>query len=136
MVEACPEETVRSFLTQGGHPGMFIWTFPLTSCPADEEFAKRENDNQKDDEKVALDSEQTIKELRTECAESQQRIDSLTRVLQAHHRKHQCEILFSDGQVFDAAKSLLEITRSVSDDAVKADMIIMDWLSGEPGQCE
>ena len=68
------------------------------------------------------DSQQNAKQLRTELSSSRQ-------VIRVHHQKHECEILYSDGHVVDAAETLLDITRSITDD-VRSDAIIVDWLSG------
>ena len=47
-----------------------------------------------------------------------------------HRQKRQCETLYADGHVIDAAQLLLRIVRTATDD-VKADATIMDWISGE-----
>lgn len=78
--------------------------------------------------------ENTVQVLRTELADSQQKTDRLTKVLFAHQQKHQCESLYADGHVMDAAQVLLEIARTAGDE-VKADEIIMEWLSGEHRLC-
>ena len=72
------------------------------------------------------DSEQIAKQFSSELANSQLAIH-------AHRQKHQCEMLYADGRVVDAARSLLSITRSINDD-VKSDVIIMDWLFGMFGR--
>ena len=64
--------------------------------------------------------EKTVLELRTE-------LDSHRKI---HQQKYQCEILYADGHVRDAAQLLLEIVRTAADD-IKADPTIMDWISGE-----
>ena len=70
-----------------------------------------------------------VQELRTELSNSQQKADSLTKILCTHRQKHQCETLYADGHVIDAAQVLFEIVRTASDE-VKADTLIGDWLSG------
>ena len=70
-----------------------------------------------------------VQQIRIEIADSQHKIDSLTGLLSAHRQKHQCETLYADGRIIDAAQVLLEIERTTGDD-VKADTLIMDWLSG------
>ena len=72
------------------------------------------------DETIAV-LEKTVLELRTELADSQHKI---------HRQKHQCEALYADGHVIDAAQLLLKIVRTTADD-VKVDATIMDWISGE-----
>ena len=47
-----------------------------------------------------------------------------------HRQKRQCETLYADGHVIDAAQLLLRIVRTATD-GVKADATIMDWISGE-----
>ena len=77
--------------------------------------------------------ETTIQQLHTQLSDSQQNakieLASSQLVVHAHRRKHECETLYANGHVIDAAKSLLDITKSITDD-VKSDVIIMDWLSG------
>ena len=74
--------------------------------------------------------------LRTELSDSQKKIndhvqkaDSLAKILFAHQQKYQCENLYASGRVMDAARILLEIVRTLGGD-VKADTIIMEWISG------
>ena len=83
------------------------------------------------------DFKTTIQQLRTQLSDSQQNAKQLStelsssrQVIRAHQQKHECETLYANGHVVDAANSLLDITRSINDD-VKSDAIIMDWLSGE-----
>lgn len=71
-----------------------------------------------------------IQQLCTELADSREKSDSLNKILHAHRRRYQSEALYADGRVIDAAQLLLEIIATVSDD-VKADTVIMDWVSGE-----
>ena len=71
------------------------------------------------DETIAA-LERTVLELRTE-------LDSQRKT---HLQKHQCETLYADGRVVDAAQLLLEIVGTASDD-VKTDATITDWISGE-----
>ena len=84
--------------------------------------------------------ETTVQQLHIQLSNSQQNANRITQqfstelanskqVICAHRQKHECEILYADGRVIDAANSLLDITKSVNDD-VKSDVIIMDWLSG------
>ena len=77
--------------------------------------------------------ETTIQLLRIQLSDSQQNakteLASSQLVVRVHRQKHECETLYADGHVIDAAKSLLDVTKSVTDD-VKSDAIIMDWLSG------
>lgn len=81
---------------------------------------------------VFQDPEKIIKGLRSEGANFQHEIDDIMEALRVYQHKHRCETLLADGHAIDAAKSLLEITRSVSNDSVKSDII--DWLSGELAQ--
>lgn len=78
----------------------------------------------------SVDLEKTVQELRTQLTHSQQRADGFAKILDAHRQKHACETLYADGHVMDAAKSLVDITKSIDDD-VKTDTIIMDWLPGK-----
>ena len=43
---------------------------------------------------------------------------------------HQCEALYGQGRIFDAAELFLEMENSANED-VKADKLIVDWMGGE-----
>ena len=74
--------------------------------------------------------EKTVRDLCTKLATSEKKVDNLNEILCAHQQKHECETLYANGHVLDAAQCLLDIKNTASDD-VKADKIIMNWLSGE-----
>ncbi|KAG6375670.1 hypothetical protein JVT61DRAFT_3243 [Boletus reticuloceps] len=57
--------------------------------------------------------EKNPQQLRTELADSQNKINPL-QILRAHERKHQCEVLYTEGRVVDAVMSLLELTNTMS----------------------
>ena len=71
--------------------------------------------------------EQTNQELRVQLAESQHKADS---VICAHEQKHQCESLYAQGRIYDAAQSLLEIQNTINE-SVRTNKFVVDWLSGE-----
>ena len=71
--------------------------------------------------------EQTNEELRVQLAESQHKADS---VICAHEQKHQCESLYAQGRIYDAAQSLLEMQNTINE-SVRTDKFVVDWLSGE-----
>ena len=73
--------------------------------------------------------EKTVRDLCTKLAASEKKADSLNEILCVHQRKHGCETLYANGHLLDAAQCLLDIMNTASD--VKADKIIMNWLSGE-----
>ena len=72
---------------------------------------------------------QTNQELRVQLAESQRRANSLIR---AHEQKHHCESLYTQGRLYNAAESLLEMENTISED-VRANELIVEWLAGEFG---
>ena len=43
---------------------------------------------------------------------------------------HQCESLYAQGRIYDAAESLREIQNTVKED-VRGNKFIFDWLAGE-----
>lgn len=51
-------------------------------------------------------------------------------VLHAHDKKDQCEHLYAQGRITDAANTLIEITNTTSE-VVRADKSLADWLTGE-----
>ena len=71
--------------------------------------------------------EQTNEELRVQLAESQHKADS---VICAHEQKHQCESLYAQGRIYDAAQSLLEMQNTINE-SVRTNKFVVDWLSGE-----
>ncbi|KAH0826747.1 hypothetical protein J3R83DRAFT_5154 [Lanmaoa asiatica] len=75
----------------------------------------------------------TVEQLRTQHADSQHRADSLVQVLRAHEQKHQCEALYTQGRIIDAAVSLLEITNTISE--IRGNKLIMEWLARFTLQC-
>ena len=76
------------------------------------------------------DPEKTVQQLNN----SQQKVNSLTKIFYAHQQKHQCETLFVEGHIIDAAKLLFETVGTVNDD-VKADTTIKGWLPGKSRHC-
>ena len=62
--------------------------------------------------------------------ELQHKADSLIRINRAHEQMHQCESLYTQGRIYDAAESLREIADTVNED-VKGDKFILDWLTSE-----
>jgi hydrogenase maturation factor HypF (carbamoyltransferase family) len=74
--------------------------------------------------------EKTVQGLHAQLADSQHKANNLAHILRAHERKHQCEALYAEGRIIDAAESLLEIANAVSED-MKANKLLMDWLAGE-----
>lgn len=58
-----------------------------------------------------------------------QKSDNIAKVLFVHQQKYQCEKLYADGHVMNAARILLEVVKAL-DGNVEADNIIVDWLSG------
>ncbi|KAN0091542.1 hypothetical protein V8E55_005108 [Tylopilus felleus] len=71
--------------------------------------------------------EQTIGELRVQLAQAEQKADLINRT---HERRHQCEYLYYQGRIYDAAQSLL----AASDD-VKGNTLIADWLAEFTHRC-
>lgn len=71
--------------------------------------------------------ERINEELRVQLAESQHKADS---VICAHEQKHQCESLYAQGRIYDAAQSLLEIQNTINE-SVRTNKFVVDWLSGE-----
>jgi len=74
--------------------------------------------------------EQATQELRIQLAEARRKADGLVRINRAHQQKHQCESLYAQGRIQDAAECLLEFTNTVNED-VRANSFIIDWLAGE-----
>jgi hypothetical protein len=73
-------------------------------------------------EKTA-DLEKTVQDLTNQFAASQC-------ALRIHQQKHQCETMFADGRIYDAAHHLLEIINSMSED-LQHNELIMNWIEGE-----
>ena len=71
--------------------------------------------------------ERINEELRVQLAESQHKTDS---VIRAHEQKHQCESLYAQGRIYDAAQSLLEMQNTINE-SVRTNKFVVDWLSGE-----
>lgn len=68
--------------------------------------------------------------LRAELAGRDDKIRSLRTVLHAHEQKQECEDLYARGHIYDAAKSLIELS-SIADEAVRTNKCIRTWLTGE-----
>ncbi|KAN0082589.1 hypothetical protein V8E55_008384 [Tylopilus felleus] len=64
--------------------------------------------------------EQTLQELRVQLAQAEQKADLVNRT---HEQRHQCESLYYQGRIYDAAQSLL----TTSDD-VRGNTLITNWL--------
>jgi len=68
--------------------------------------------------------------LLVQLADTQRKADGLIRINHAHEQKHQCGFLYAQGRIHRAAECLFEIANTVGED-VRANKLIMDWLSGE-----
>ena len=77
-----------------------------------------------------IEPKKIANELCNQLAESQLKADSLIRIIRAHEQKHQCEFLYSQGRIYDAAESLLELANTLNED-IRGDKLIFDWLAGE-----
>ena len=69
--------------------------------------------------------EPTVQQLHTQNAH-------LVQLLHMHEQKYQCEVLYADGRIVDAAVSLLEMTNATSEQ-VRTNKLIMDWLASTFG---
>ncbi|KAF8547586.1 WD40 repeat-like protein [Imleria badia] len=78
--------------------------------------------------------EHTNQELRAQLAECQQKADRFIRIIHAHEQKHNCESLYAQGRIYDAAESLMEVENTVSGD-VRANKFITDWLAEFTDRC-
>ena len=74
--------------------------------------------------------ETTVQHLHVQLADSQRTADGLVEILRVHERKHHCETLYAEGRIVAAAESLLEVTNDLSE-GVRANKLLMDWLTGE-----
>ncbi|KAG8214228.1 hypothetical protein J3R82DRAFT_11026 [Butyriboletus roseoflavus] len=77
---------------------------------------------------------ESFQELRTDFDDTQHKADSLGQLLHAHERKHQCEVLYNAGRIIDAAKFLLEIVNTLSED-VRTNKLFTDWLPEFTSRC-
>ncbi|KAI9571633.1 hypothetical protein HD554DRAFT_2302552 [Boletus coccyginus] len=69
--------------------------------------------------------------LLVQLANAQRRIIQINR---AHEQKHQCESLYAQGRIHDAAECLLETANIVNED-MGPNKLIMDWLSEFTHRC-
>ena len=68
--------------------------------------------------------------LDNETAQLRQTVTELHAVLCAHEQKHQCEALYAQGRIQDAAEALLKIVDTPSE-AVRTNKLIVGWVSSE-----
>lgn len=73
--------------------------------------------------------ERNVEQLRNELTDSHGTADSLVQLVRAHELKHRCEALYTEGLIHDAAVSLLELTTTVSEEAM-GNGLIKNWLAG------
>ncbi|KAN0091421.1 hypothetical protein V8E55_004987 [Tylopilus felleus] len=71
------------------------------------------------DRKIAY-REQTIQELRVRLVQAEQKADLTNRT---HEQRHQCESLYYQGRIYDAAQTLLAASNDV-----RGNTLIADWL--------
>ena len=71
-----------------------------------------------------------ITHLEQALSDTRRKTDSLIRINHAHEQKHQCESLYAQGRIQDAAECILEFANTVDDD-VKTNRLIMDWFAGK-----
>ena len=69
--------------------------------------------------------------LRIQLADAQRKADGINRALE---QMHQCESLYAQGRIQDAAECLLVFANAVHED-VRANKFIINWLSGEFQHC-
>ncbi|KAI9567156.1 hypothetical protein HD554DRAFT_1030392 [Boletus coccyginus] len=69
--------------------------------------------------------------LRIQLANAQRKI---IRINRAHEQKHTCESFYTQGRIHGAAECLLEIANTVDDD-VRANQLIMDWITDFTHRC-
>ena len=74
--------------------------------------------------------EHTVQELNVQLDESHHKADSLIRIIRAHEQIHQCESLYVQGCIHDAAESLLAIANATNEDP-SANKTIINWLAGK-----
>ncbi|KAF8444928.1 hypothetical protein L210DRAFT_3054439 [Boletus edulis BED1] len=79
--------------------------------------------------------EQTNQELRVQLAETGNKTDSLIRIIHAFEQKHQCETLYAQGRIYNAAESLLEITNTGVLEDLRDNKLIIDWLAEFTPRC-
>ncbi|KAF8448832.1 WD40-repeat-containing domain protein [Boletus edulis BED1] len=91
--------------------------------------AKSESSNNK-----IMHLEQMVQQLHDELTESERKADSLIQIIRVHEQKHQCEVLYAEGHIIDAAASLLELANTISEDA-RANELIMNWLAEFTYRC-
>ncbi|KAG8217956.1 hypothetical protein J3R82DRAFT_6127 [Butyriboletus roseoflavus] len=59
--------------------------------------------------------EETVRQLHTDNTRSHQRADGLAQIIRAHERKDECETLYDEGRVIDAAICLFTIMNTASE---------------------
>ena len=74
--------------------------------------------------------EHTVQELNVQLDDSHRNADSLIRINRAYEQRHQCESLYVQGRIYDAADSLLAIANTIAED-FRDNKSIIDWLTGE-----
>ncbi|KAI9571641.1 hypothetical protein HD554DRAFT_2168897 [Boletus coccyginus] len=72
--------------------------------------------------------------LLVQLADAQHKADGLIRINRAHEQKHQCESLYAQGHIRNAAECLLKIVNTTDDD-VRENKFITDWLSNFTHRC-
>ena len=73
--------------------------------------------------------EKTVQELRLQHADSQHKADNLVQILHVYEQRHQCEAMYAEGRIIEAAVSLLKITNTTSAE-VRTNKLLMDSLAG------
>lgn len=78
--------------------------------------------------------EKTVQRMHSQLSDSRraaaQEKDNLVQILHTHEQTLQCDVLYADGRILDAAVLLLEITNSMSEEA-RANKLIMDWFASK-----
>ena len=74
--------------------------------------------------------EDTVQELNVQLTGCHNKSDSLIRIIHAHEQIHQCEALYVQGRIYDAAESVLALANTIGED-LRANKTIIDWLASE-----
>ncbi|KAF8548009.1 hypothetical protein OG21DRAFT_1516754 [Imleria badia] len=110
-----------------------IWRMKVEKVDLEEKIESlRAQDKSSNGEIASL--KETIQQLRNQLSDTQKKADNLDHILRLHERKHQCEVLYAQGRMYDSVELLLEITSTITDE-VRANKLIIEWLSGFTRQC-
>ncbi|KAG9309331.1 hypothetical protein JVU11DRAFT_10823 [Chiua virens] len=122
------EKTIQFLRTQDKHSAQKVSNLEDTVLQLRNEL----DDSKRVAQQMRIDMGETLRSLRGNLETNS--IDVLGWILRAHEQKLECEELYDEGRIFDAAIAFLNMTSAPSK-IMKSNKVVVDWQSKFKDQC-